>query len=73
MNLEIFHQIKNNPIIYNYLREDSIHYKYLYRNPNHIKEIEALAKEKYKLRSVDKIEKLKNNIDLIKSFMDVLN
>lgn len=71
MDLKTFYQIRNNPIIYNYLREDSRHYKYLYRNPDHIKEIEALAKEKYKLRSIDKIEKIKNNIDLVKSFMDV--
>lgn len=73
MHLEIFYQIRNNPIIYNYLREDSYHYKYLYRNPQHLKKIEELAKERYKLRSVDKIDKLKNNIELLKTFMDVLN
>lgn len=73
MKIETIHQIKSNPIIYNYLRDDSQHYKYLYRNPEHIKVIETLAKEKYKLRSIDKIEKLRNNIDLIKTFMDVLN
>ena len=73
MKIELNQQIKANPIIYNYLRDDSKHYKYLYRNREHIKVIEQLAKEKYKLRSVDKREKLKNNIDLIKTFMDVLN
>lgn len=73
MRLETFYQIRNNPIIYSYLREDSYHYKYIYRNPNHLKTIEGLAKERYKLRSVDKIDKIKNNIDLIKTFMDVLN
>ena len=73
MKIELNQQIKANPIIYNYLRDDSKHYKYIYRNREHIKVIEQLAKEKYKLRSVDKIEKLKNNIDLIKTFMDVLN
>lgn len=73
MRLEIFYEIRNNPIIYNYLRDESFHYKYIYRNPNHLKTIENLAKEKYKLRSVDKIEKIRNNIELVKSFMDVLN
>ena len=70
MKIELNQQIKANPILYNYLRD---YYKNLYRNREHIKVIEQLAKEKYKLRSVDKIEKLKNNIDLIKTFMDVLN
>ncbi len=73
MHLETFYQIRNNPIVYNYLREDSYHYKYLYRDPSYLKVIEELAKERYKLRSVDKIDKIKNNIDLIKTFMDVLN
>ena len=29
-------------------------------------------KEKYKLRRIDKIEKLSENLDLIKTFIDVL-
>jgi len=73
MKLETFQKIRNNPIIYNYLREDSSHYKYLLRYDKHLKVVENLAKERYKLRSVDKIEKLKTNIDLLKTFMDVLN
>ncbi len=73
MQINTIKTIKTSPIIYNYLRDDSIHYKYLIRDPSHLKQIENLAKEKYKLRSVDKIEKLKNNIDLLKTFMDVLN
>lgn len=72
MRLDTFYQIRNSPIIYNYLREDSYHYKHLYRNQNHLKVIEELAKERYKLRSVDKIDKIKNNIELLKTFMDVL-
>jgi len=73
MQLETYYKIKNNPLIYNYLREDSYQYKHIFRNDESLKTIENLAKEKYKLRSVDKIEKLKNNIDLIKTFIDVLN
>jgi len=73
MKLETFQKIRNNPIIYNYLREDSSHYKSLLRDAKLLKVVENLAKERYKLRSVDKIEKLKTNIDLLKTFMDVLN
>lgn len=71
MGLESYYQIKNNPIVYSYLREDSYQYKYLYRDPDYIKVIEAMAKERYQLRSVDRIEKLSNNLDLIRTFMDV--
>ena len=52
--------VKNNVLIYNYLRDDSSHYKYLYRNLSYLKTIENLAKEKYKVRSIDKLERLKN-------------
>jgi len=71
MGLELYYEIRNNPIVYSYLREDSYQYKYLYRNSNYIKEIEAMAKERYQLRGVDRIEKLSNNLDLIRTFMDV--
>lgn len=64
--------IRNNPIIYNYLRDDSSLYKYLYRDSNYLKEIEKLAKEKYKLRVIDKIERFKNNLELINTFIDVM-
>ncbi len=44
MKIELNQQIKANPILYNYLRDDSKHYKYLYRNREHIKVIEQLDK-----------------------------
>ena len=58
--------------IYDFLREDSSHYKELFRNKDYIKKVDSLAKEKYKLRRIDKIEKLSENLDLIKTFIDVL-
>ncbi|MBQ6323937.1 MAG: hypothetical protein IJI22_03795 [Bacilli bacterium] len=64
--------IINNPTIYNYLRDQSYQYKYLYRNKNYIKKLKQLAKEKYKVRSIDKIERLKNSIELINTFIDVI-
>ena len=65
--------MKENNIIYNYLRDDSYQYKYLYRNINYLKKVESLAKEKYKLRNVDKLERLKNNIELINAFISVID
>ena len=72
MNFEIKNQIRKDTYLYSYLREDSYQYKYLYRNQNHIKEINNLAKEKYQLRNIDKLEKISNKFSLIKAFMSVI-
>lgn len=72
MDRDTLNIIRNNPYIYNFLREESNYYKMLYRDCNNIKKISYLAKEKYKLRSIDKLEKLSKNINLINTFIDVL-
>lgn len=71
MNKELLNKIRSNKLIYSYLREDSSHYKKLLRDPNYIKEVERLAKEFYKETSIDKIERLKDKIDLINTFIGV--
>lgn len=63
--------IKNNPLIYNYLREDSSWYKELSRSKEALKEVEEHAKRFYKLTPQDKIEKLSKNIEFISTFIDV--
>lgn len=73
MKEETIYIIKNNQIINNLLREESFHYKYLYRDDNYIKELEKKAKEKYKLRLVDKIDNIKNTITLINTFINVID
>lgn len=65
-------KIRTDPNIYRYLRENSYWYKYLNRNPLSIKKLEEEMKNKYKLTTKDKIEKLSNSINLISSFIDVL-
>lgn len=64
--------IRSNPNIYRFLREESYWYKYLNRDPNYIKELEKIVKNKYKLTAEDKLEKLNQRISLISNFMDVL-
>jgi hypothetical protein len=71
MSEETIYIIKNNPIINRFLREESYHYKYLYRDDNYIKIVERKAKEKYKLTITDKLENLKDNLKLIKLFMNI--
>ncbi|MDO5393154.1 MAG: YlbE-like family protein [Mycoplasmatota bacterium] len=72
MDQYTINQIKNNPLVYNYLREDSSWYKELTRNGAVIREIEEHAKHFYKLTREDKLKKLSKNIELISTFMDVL-
>lgn len=72
MNLYTINYIKTHPIVYNYLRDNSSWYKYLNRSESYLSEIEEQAKSAYKLRPVDKIEKLTRSINLISSFIDVL-
>ena len=73
MDKKTIEYIKSNPLIYNYLREDSSWYHTLMRNPEKIKELEEVAKKFYKQTLEAKIEKLKERIELIKTFMDVIN
>ena len=44
----------------------------LNRNPESIKDLEIEMKNKYKLTTEDKLEKINNSMSLIRSFMDVL-
>ena len=73
MSEEVIYIIKTNPMIRQFLREESYHYKYLYRDNNYIKTIERLAKEKYGLTAIHKIENIKNTINLINTFMSVID
>ena len=72
MDKEILNKIRNNPLIYNYLRENSYEYQGLYRDKKYIKEIEKKAKIKYKETIPDKIEKLTEKINLLESFMSIM-
>ena len=73
MSEETIYIIKNNPMIKQFLREESYHYKYLYRDDNYIKKVEQLAKEKYGLTISNKIENFKNTLNLINTFMSVID
>ena len=73
MDKETLNKIRNNPLIYHYLRENSYEYKELYRNKDYIKEIEKKAKKKYKETIPDKIEKIGEKISLLESFMSIIN
>ncbi len=72
MQVETRLKIKSNPNLYRYLRENSYWYKYLNRSPLFIRRLEEEMKEKYRLRSVDKIENISNTMKMIESFLEVM-
>lgn len=72
MNIIIQNKLKENPKMLDYLKENSYWYKELNRNPNSYNNFIDFIKEKYKLRSTDKVETLLSNIDLVSSVLEVL-
>ena len=72
MQVEARLNIKSNPNLYRYLRENSYWYKYLNRSPLSLKEMEEEMKEKYRLRPTDRLENVSNTIKMIESFLEVM-
>lgn len=64
--------LNNNPYLKRYLHEHSAFYKDLVRNPNFIKELSSLMQREYGLTLSDRLDKIKDNITMINTFMDVL-
>ena len=73
MNQYTINSIKNNPLLYNYLRENSAWYKELNRGTVSLNILEEEAKKYFKQTPEDKIKKLSKNIELISAFLDVMN
>lgn len=65
--------IKENIYLKKYLRENSYNYKYLNRDYNFIQKLNSQMKEAYKLTLPDRLDKLKDNISMINTFMDIIN
>lgn len=65
-------KIKNNPYLYQYLRDNSSWYKALNRDPNNIKQLEIEMKNAYKLNLTDKIGNISQKIEMIRTFIDIM-
>ncbi|MEG2351291.1 MAG: YlbE-like family protein [Bacilli bacterium] len=72
MDTKIKLQIDNNSDYKKYLRSNSYWYKFLNRNPESFDVFTQEVKEKYKLRTSDKISGLVEKIELISKFMNVM-
>ena len=73
MNIETQVKIRNNPNLYHYLRENSWWYKELNRHPEVIKELDQEMRSYYKLNLSDRIDKISQRIEMIRTFMDIMN
>jgi len=70
---ELIDKLKENKKFLNYLRENSNWYKELNRNPNNYDKFIKKMKEKYKLRTIDKVDNFVDSVDLITKIINVSN
>ena len=71
MNLNLQYKINQDPLQKQFLRENSYWYKYLNRNESYYKDFINDMKDKYKLKPSDKLNKMMDNINMIRTFLDV--
>ena len=72
MKLNVLMNINSEPLQKQFLREHSYWYKYLNRSDSYYKEFINDMKEKYKLTTADKLNKISNDINMFRSFLEVL-
>ena len=72
MSIDIIMKINEKPLEKQFLRENSYWYKYLNRSNYYYKFFIKDMKEKYKLTPTDRINKVANDINMFKTFLEVL-
>ena len=72
MQLPVMMKINENQVQKQFLREYSYWYKYLNRDVRYYKNFINDMKEKYKLTTTDKLNKIMDDINMFKTFLDVL-
>jgi len=72
MQIEVQTKLFNDKKMSEYLKQNSQWFKYLNREPNTYNEFTSSMKDKYKLRTTDKMTNLVENIDLISSVLNVI-
>lgn len=71
MNILVQNKLIEEPKYKIFLRENSNYYKYLNRDSSYYETFKKEMKEKYKLRTIDKIDNVVDSIDLISKIMDI--
>lgn len=72
MNLDLQFKISSNENYKNYLREHSYWYKVLNRDPGKFNDFVDEVKERYKLRTTDKLSDLADKMEMIQMVLNVL-
>ena len=72
MEINLQYKIKKTKGYYEYLKDNSWWIKNLSRNPNSFNDYQNYLKDKYELRTSDKISKAIDNIDLISSLLSAI-
>lgn len=72
MDIKIKLFLDSNPDYKRYLRENSYWYKTLIRDPKMIDVLVEEVKDRYKLRTTDKINNIIDKIDMVSKFINVL-
>ena len=65
--------LNNNLLLKKYLHENPKYYKYINRDPEFIINLTNLMKQEYKLTLPDKINVVKDKLELLNTFIDILN
>ena len=72
MRKEVLDRLKKDKYL-KYLRENSNYYKELNRDPNNYNKFVKDMKEKYKLRTIDKVDNFVDSVDLITIIINMSN
>ena len=70
MKIETLNKIKQNEKYLKFLRQNSNWYKELNRDPKNADIFIKKMKEKYKLRTIDKVDTFGDSVDLITKILD---
>lgn len=65
-------KVFSNNLLHRYIRENSYWYKMLNRNPMLIDKMIQEMKDKYKLNTGDKIERLQERLNFVESLLKVI-
>lgn len=72
MDVSLQYKIFNDELLHRYLRENSYWYKILNRDPSKINDMINEMKDKYKLNTSDKLERLGEKLEMVESLLQVL-
>ena len=68
---ETIFKVKQNPMLYQYLKYHSYWYKRLIRDPSSIDEMISEMKEEYKLTPKDKIDSICQKMNMVSNLLEV--